>query len=76
MAEDVWGIALERERNRRANFTALRKYAELAASNDERYWRSYVEFINAAYRAIWAALEDPKVRSAYLELLKRRKPRD
>ncbi|MEM1616472.1 MAG: hypothetical protein QXP31_01735 [Pyrobaculum sp.] len=76
MAEDIWGIDEERRRNRRANLAAVEKYAELAASNDERYWQSYVEFINMAYQTIWAALEDSKIRSIYLELLKKRRTRD
>ncbi|MEZ0318959.1 MAG: hypothetical protein ABWK05_03065 [Pyrobaculum sp.] len=76
MAEDVWGIAVERERNRRANLAVVEKYAEMAASNDERYWQSYVEFINMAYQTIWAALEDPRIKSIYLEIVKKRKSRD
>ncbi|AFA39296.1 hypothetical protein Pogu_1269 [Pyrobaculum oguniense TE7] len=76
MAEEVWGIDEERRRNLKANLEALRKYAELAAAGDERYWASYVNFINTAYRTIWAALEDPRVRETYLKILKQRKTRD
>lgn len=66
----------ERRRNLRHNLEVVRLYARLASSGDPAYWRSYVEFINEAYRAIWKSLEDSKVLEAYPALLRKRRPRE
>jgi len=60
----------EKESNLLSNLRMLKIYAKMAKKGDERYWKSYNEFINSFYERVNA---DEEFVKRYLKKLEAKK---